>query len=64
MKNTPVIYLSAKDVAARYGIGISTVWAWSANNTLPSPSRFGKRCTRWESTSLDEHDEKIKESAS
>lgn len=60
MKDNQVIFLSAKDVATRYGIGISTVWDWSAKALLPSPLKFGERCTRWKSTDLDKHDEKIK----
>lgn len=57
--------LSVYEVADRYGIGVSTVWAWSKANTngFPSPTRYGDRCTRWDEESLDEFDEKMKEAA-
>lgn len=58
-----VIFLSAKDVATRYGIGISTVWAWTKEGLLPSPVKYGDRCTRWSSIDLDNHDKMAKEAA-
>lgn len=63
MKHLPCKKLSAKDVAERYGIGLSTVWAWAKDNVhgFPSPVRYGDRCTRWDEESLDEFDEKMKE---
>ena len=53
-------YLSAKDVARRYGIGVSTVWDWTAKKLLPPPTHYGQRCTRWNSFDLDTHDQQAK----
>ena len=62
MNNLRELYfLSAKNVAIRYGIGVSTVWDWTAKKLLPPPTRYGKRCTRWSSSDLDEHDQQAKE---
>ena len=56
-------YLSDKQVAQRYSIGRSTVWQWVKDGLLPSPVRFGQRCSRWSSEDLDEHDLKVREVA-
>ncbi|WP_288356337.1 helix-turn-helix domain-containing protein [uncultured Cycloclasticus sp.] len=50
------IFLSVANVSTRYGIGVSTVWAWVKEGKLPSPYKFGDRCTRWKSSELDEFD--------
>jgi len=55
-----IYYLSAKEVAQRYSIGISTVWDWTSKKLLPSPIRYGQRCTRWSSVDLDKHDQQAK----
>lgn len=51
-------YLSDKQVASRYGIGRSTVWAWVKDGFLPAPRKLGQRTTRWDSDELDAHEEK------
>lgn len=63
MKNNQISFLTSKDVANRYSIGQSTVWEWTARGKLPTPLKFGDRCTRWKSSDLDEYDQKIKEGA-
>lgn len=59
MKINQKRYLSAKGVAVRYDIGISTVWQWAKDGNLPEPVRFGNRCTRWDESILNEHDKKL-----
>ncbi|MBV2138592.1 MAG: helix-turn-helix domain-containing protein [Candidatus Thiodiazotropha sp. (ex Ctena orbiculata)] len=56
-------YLTVKEVSHRYGIGVSTVWQWVKEGLLPTPRRFGQRCTRWDADVLDEHDNKTKSAA-
>lgn len=38
--------LKASEVAQRLGIGVRTVWKWTALGELPAPFRLG-RITRW-----------------
>jgi len=59
MKDNRKYYVSAKAVAERYGIGVSTVWLWTKDGTLPKPIRFGNRCTRWEESTLDKYDQTV-----
>ncbi|MCU7805898.1 MAG: helix-turn-helix domain-containing protein [Candidatus Thiodiazotropha sp. (ex Lucinoma borealis)] len=56
-------YISVKDVSRRYGVGVSTVWQWVKEGLLPSPVKFGRRCTRFDCELLDEHDKKTKSAA-
>lgn len=51
-------YIPAKEVASRYGVGISTIWQWVKSGLLPAPKKFGQRCTRWDTDELDDHDKK------
>ena len=60
MSKESFYYLSAKEVAQRYSIGISTVWDWASKKLLPPPIRYGQRCTRWSSADLDKHDQQAK----
>lgn len=53
-------YISVKDVSRRYGVGVSTVWQWVKEGLLPSPVKFGRRCTRFDCDQLDQHDKKMK----
>lgn len=59
MKSNQKRYVSAKGVADRYGIGISTVWQWAKDGILPEPIRFGNRCTRWDESVLDKYDHEV-----
>lgn len=41
-------FVSAKEMARRLGIGLSTVWNKANKGLLPQPDlKMGKRCTRW-----------------
>jgi predicted DNA-binding transcriptional regulator AlpA len=41
-------FLTAKQIAARYGVGITTVWRWARNrDDFPKPKKLGDNCTRW-----------------
>ena len=48
---TPRTYLSARQLAARYGVTKMTVWTWARKGTLPKPYHFSENVTRW---ALDE----------
>ena len=53
--NTPN-YLNVQQVAARYSVGISTVWRWTRDGRLPPPLKLTDRCTRWDQRDLDNVD--------
>ena len=46
--------LTAREVAGRLGIGVRTVWRWTAAGQLPAPIRLGKtgRTVRWKATAI------------
>lgn len=40
-------YFRAKDIAARYGIAVSTVRLWARKGRLPDPIKMTRRCSLW-----------------
>jgi prophage regulatory protein len=54
-------YVSAGQLAERYGVDKSTVWRWAKNGTIPPPTKFSDQCTRW---SLDDIEQRDAERAS
>lgn len=52
---TPLAWLSAKQVAAHYGVTVSTVWRWSSDQKgFPKPRRFGGKSSRWSPHELEQ----------
>jgi excisionase family DNA binding protein len=47
--------LTAKEVAERLGVGLRTVWRWTATGELPAPVRRGSsgRIVRWKVTDIE-----------
>jgi excisionase family DNA binding protein len=45
--------LTAREVAARIGIGLRTVWRWTETGTLPAPVRWGRRTVRWRAADIE-----------
>jgi prophage regulatory protein len=45
--------LRVREVAARCGIGVSTVWKWAASGKLPPPFNLSSRCTVWRASAID-----------
>lgn len=45
--NDGVVYLSAAQLARRYGVHIVTVWRWAQVGRIPQPVRLTPRTTRW-----------------
>jgi len=41
------MYLSDKQVAARFGVCRKTVWMWARAGNLPRPVKLSAGCTRW-----------------
>ncbi len=45
---TGVNWVSAKDLAWKYGVTVKTIWQWCNSGKLPQPAKLAdKRCTRW-----------------
>ncbi len=45
-------YLDVSDLQARYRVGRSTIWNWSADPDFPRPIRLSGKCTRWRLSDL------------
>ena len=41
------LYLSDKQLAARYGVHRTSVWRWLRENNLPKPVKLSPGCTKW-----------------
>jgi prophage regulatory protein len=46
MLNNP-IYVSDRDLAARFHASRATIWRWPQTRGFPEPIRFSPGCTRW-----------------
>lgn len=49
-------YVSAEQLAARYGVDKSTIWRWAKRGILPKPVPFTGACTRWNLDEIDKRD--------
>jgi len=58
--NAGAKYLSAKQVAARYGVYPGTARAWAAKGKLPAPYLIADNTVRWKRSELDARDAKCK----
>tara|TARA_R110000751_G_scaffold137830_3_gene241308 strand:+ start:1532 stop:1729 length:198 start_codon:yes stop_codon:yes gene_type:complete len=48
------LYLSVKEVAARYSVSVNSVWRWtSQRDDFPKPIKLGLGCTRWRLSDLE-----------
>ncbi len=45
--------LKATEVAAREGVGVSTIWRWVREGRFPAPIRPSRGVTRWRVTDLE-----------
>lgn len=54
------IYLSGKEVKARYGIGNTTLYDWVKKTDFPSPYKMGPKLSRWKLSELEAWEEKSK----
>ena len=49
-------FMSDKEVAARIGIGKSTVWKWAASNpNIPKPHKLSNKCSRWVRSEIESY---------
>lgn len=49
-------YISAGQLAERYGIDKSTVWRWAQRQILPAPVKLSEQCTRWKLEEIEQRD--------
>jgi len=52
-QNKTQTYIRAREIAFKYGMGLSTVWKWTANGILPKPQKLGKKMTVWKTDEVD-----------
>lgn len=60
---TTRVWLTATQVAERYGVSIPTVWTWAREERIPQPHKLAENTTRWRLCELDAHDDKQAERA-
>jgi prophage regulatory protein len=51
-----VVYLSVRQLAARYGVHSATIWRWAQTGRLPPPKRLTSQTTRWRKDEVEEYD--------
>ena len=51
------VYYTVREVATRYAVGPSTIWAWVSQGDFPAPIKFSPKVTRWHVEDLLSHDE-------
>ncbi|MGE4533490.1 helix-turn-helix transcriptional regulator [Halomonas sp.] len=48
-------FLTAKQVATRYDVGVATIWRWARDrDDFPKPKKLGDNCTRWRLSDLEQ----------
>tara|TARA_R110002020_G_scaffold131990_2_gene294909 strand:- start:697 stop:921 length:225 start_codon:yes stop_codon:yes gene_type:complete len=53
MEENKQTFIRAREIALKYGMGVSTVWKWTANGDLPKPQKLGKKMTVWNADEVD-----------
>lgn len=49
-----MIYLSDRDLAARWNVSRATPWDWAKNKPdFPKPIKLSERCTRWKLAEIE-----------
>ena len=48
-----MVYLSARDLAARFAVSPKTIWVWTHDGMLPEPVHLGPQVTRWRIDSIE-----------
>ncbi|MBF7054790.1 helix-turn-helix domain-containing protein [Halomonas sp. KAO] len=47
------LFLSVRQMAARYGVGRTTVWRWVSEGRLPTATSLSPGCKRWKLSELE-----------
>ena len=56
MSTQRTIYITDREVAARYGVSRPTVWRWLREQHLPQPETIGPNTKRWRVSTLENWD--------
>lgn len=54
-----VVYISAAQLAKRYGIHVVTVWRWAQIGRIPQPVRLTPRTTRWRKDEIEAYETQV-----
>lgn len=59
------VWLSDKQVAARYSVSRITIWRWAREQIagFPQPRKISANCTRWHVAELEAFDKRMQEAA-
>jgi len=49
-------FLSVKQLARRWSVGVATIWRWSALGIIPAPMALGPGTTRWRVREISAHE--------
>ena len=58
---TPVIWLTDRDLAARYGVSRITPWRWAKDEKrgFPKPRKLGANTSRWSAAEVEAYDRRM-----
>ena len=51
-------YVSAVQLAERYGVDKATVWRWAKRGAHPQPVKLSDQCTRWRLDEIEQREAK------
>lgn len=57
-------FLSVKQLARRWSVGVATIWRWSAMNVIPKPVALGPGTTRWRIREIIAHEASLQKDGS
>jgi prophage regulatory protein len=57
------MWLSDKEVAARYGVSRVSIWRWARAGKFPQPHKVSEAVTRWHVEDLDAYDQRLRGAA-
>jgi predicted DNA-binding transcriptional regulator AlpA len=64
MSHVHRVYLSDKELAARYGTSRATIWRWVPKRGFPTPIRLSPGCTRWKLSDVEDWEGRLNQPTS
>jgi len=56
-------YVSAAQLAERYGVDRSTIWRWHCRGIIPAPVKLSDQVTRWKLDEIEARDAEREQAA-